>query len=404
MGAQDWNIEEAPALREAEAGRPDSREASASPTLEQRGATWNPAKDLGAHFSRPISENTARAYAGDWKQFDAWCREHGRSSFPASGETVAKYLKSRGVRAASTALDFADAGTGVPPKRSYAVNTLVRWVSAINVLHRQAGHPPPGATTDVKTVLASARGLNSAVPRRMEPVSLRELRRALGLIDMNTHPAAIRGHRDWAILVLGFAGGFQRSELAALTFGDIQLGDPLGIRLCIPTARTVRMGRTASKLLPFGKSPDTCPACALLRWTRLLRCIRDQKRIEVEVFLLGVCLSKHVCREPQIELHTFDQRSAIFRSLRKGGHVQDIRISDEVVNDVVKLRLKAAGMDPKRYGAHSLRSGFIAEALRGGHPYRAIMLQTDHISSVALDQYGQRDSHSYRNPVLDLGV
>ena len=203
---------------------------------------------------------------------------------------------------------------------------------------------------------------------------------------------------------LGFAGGFQRSELAALTFGDIQLGDPLGIRLCIRTARTVRMGRTASKLLPFGKSPDTCPACALLRWTRLLHYIRDRKLTEVEVFLLGVSLSKHVCREPQIELQTFDQRSAIFRSLRRGGHVQDTRISDEVVNDVVKLRLKAAGMDPTKFGAHSLRSGFITASLGAGHAYQAVKLQTDHISSVALEAYERGAAHSDRNPVIDLGM
>ena len=404
MGTQDWNAEVATARQEAQASPPDSGEARVSPTQEERGSTWNPAKDLGAHFSRPISENTARAYAGDWKSFDAWCRHHGRSSFPASGETVAKYLQSRGVRAASTALDFADGGTGVPPERSYAVSTLVRWVSAINVLHRQAGHPPPGATTDVRNVLASARRLNSEVPRRMQPVSLRELRRALGLIDVNTHPAGIRGHRDWAILVLGFAGAFQRSELAALTFGDIQLGDPQGIRLCIRTARTVRMGRAASKLLPFGKSPDTCPACALLRWTRLLHYIRDRKLIEVEVFLLGVSLSKHICREPQLELQNFDQRSPVLRTLRRGGHVQDARISDEVVNDVVKLRLQAAGMDPTRFGAHSLRSGFITEALGAGHAYRAVKLQTDHLSSVALEAYERGAAHSDPNPVIDLGM
>lgn len=99
---------------------------------------------------------------------------------------------------------------------------------------------------------------------------------------------------------------------------------------------------------------------------------------------LGVSLSKHICREPHLELEAFEHGSPVFRSLRRGGHVQEARMSDEVVNDVVKLRLQAAGMDTKRFGAHSLRSGFITEALRAGHSFKAIMLQTDHISSVAL--------------------
>ena len=79
-------------------------------------------------------------------------------------------------------------------------------------------------------------------------------------------------------------------------------------------------------------------------------------------------------------------------------------MSDGVVNDIVKLRLQAAGMDTKRFGAHSLRSGFITEALRAGHSYKVIMLQTDHISSVALEAYERHDDQSHVNPVLDLGM
>jgi hypothetical protein len=79
-------------------------------------------------------------------------------------------------------------------------------------------------------------------------------------------------------------------------------------------------------------------------------------------------------------------------------------MSDEVVNDVVKLRLGAAGMDPTRFGAHSLRSGFITESLAAGHAYRAVKLQTDQISSVAIEAYESNDGRLYRNSVLDLGM
>jgi integrase len=61
-------------------------------------------------------------------------------------------------------------------------------------------------------------------------------------------------------------------------------------------------------------------------------------------------------------------------------------------------------MDTKRFGAHSLRSRFITEALRAGHSFKAVMLQADHISSVALEAYERHDDQSHVNPVLDLGI
>lgn len=78
-------------------------------------------------------------------------------------------------------------------------------------------------------------------------------------------------------------------------------------------------------------------------------------------------------------------------------------MSGDVVNDVVKRRLAAAGMDPTNIGAHSLRAGFVREALRGGHAPTAVMLQTDHASTISIENYRRGDEPSGRNPVLDMG-
>jgi len=80
-------------------------------------------------------------------------------------------------------------------------------MGTINVFHRQSDHPPPGETSVVRTALASLRRLDARAPRRMKAVALDELRAALSQIDLTSYPAGILGHRDWAILIMRFAGG-----------------------------------------------------------------------------------------------------------------------------------------------------------------------------------------------------
>lgn len=220
---------------------------------------------------------------------------------------------------------------------------------------------------------------------------------------MTSNPAGIIGHRDWAILIMGFAGAFQRSELATLTFSDIQPGDRTGIRLRIRTAKATRTGRGAYKLLPFGQSPESCPACALFRGTRILATAQDRERFDVEQVLAETALTDHLCREAQPQIQTFDPLAPILRPVLRGGHIQAHQMSGDVVNDVVKRRLGAAGMDPTRIGSHSLRAGFVREALRAGHAPTAVMLQTDHANALSIEKYRSGDEPSGRNPVLDMG-
>lgn len=75
-----------------------------------------------------------------------------------------------------------------------------------------------------------------------------------------------------------------------------------------------------------------------------------------------------------------------------------------LVPDVVKRRLAAAGLDLKRIGAHSLRAGFDSEALRAGHSPQAVMMQTDHASTLSVENYRCEDEPPGRNPVLDIGL
>jgi site-specific recombinase XerD len=370
------------------------------PTAASKSAALNPAGTLGVRFLRPISENTALAYSSDWGAFEAWCADHDLPALPASGETVAEYLRSRANAAPSGDMDEVDGGV---TREGYAVSTLQRWASTISVIHRKAGHPSPGATPAVQSMLASARHLSSRPPRVMKAVTLADLLRALRLINMTSNPAGILGHRDWAILVMGFAGAFQRSELAALTFSDIHPGDQTGIRLRIRTAKATRTGRGVYKLLPYGQSAESCPACALFRWTRILATAQDRERFDLERVLAKAAVTDHLCQEDQPQIRAFDPQAPVLRPILKGGHIQAHKMSGDVVNDVVKRRLAAAGMDPTSIGAHSLRAGFVREALRGGHAPTAVMLQTDHANALSIEKYRRDDEPSGRNPVLDMG-
>ena len=139
------------------------------------------------------AKSTLRAYRADWNDFSGWCGAHGLPALPATPETVAYYLTAR-------------AATHRPA-------TLQRRLTVITKAHQAAGHPSPATTQHaaVGEILKGIKRTLGTAQQGKEPLFTAELRQMIAAL-----PANLQGARDRALLVIGFAGGFRRSELVSL--------------------------------------------------------------------------------------------------------------------------------------------------------------------------------------------
>jgi site-specific recombinase XerD len=142
------------------------------------------------------AENTLRAYRSDWRDFEGWCRERNFVSCPALAQTVALYL---------TALSL-----------GHKVATLTRRISAISQAHQTAGFPSPTEESSVRLVMAGIRRSLGTAARAKRPVLVPDLQAMV-----NAVPEDLIGLRDRALLLIGFAGAFRRSELVSLDCEDL---------------------------------------------------------------------------------------------------------------------------------------------------------------------------------------
>jgi site-specific recombinase XerD len=277
--------------------------------------------------------NTIRSYTGDWRAFTAWCDEHGLDPLPAAPQTVAAYITDR-------------AGHD-------AVATLQGRITSISVAHKSRGHDSPTATELVRSTMRGIRRTFGVAPAKKSPLRASDIRSLVGTLDLDS----LIGVRDRALLVVGFAGAFRRSELVALDVDDaVENGD--GLIVQIRRSKVDQEGQGASLGLPFGSDPSTCPVRTLRAW------------LDVAAIDAG----------------------PIFRCVDRWGNVGG-RLSGRAVATVVQRTAAAAGLDPARVGGHSLRAGLITSAVEGGAQEWRVMRHSRH-----------KSVHVFRGYVRDVGL
>ena len=290
-----------------------------------------------------VSDATKRAYTNDFRHFTAWCEDQFATSLPAAPSVVAAYLE-----------HLADAG--------YKTSTISRRMSAISVVHQAAGEESP--TRDIR-VRASMQGirrvLGSAVEQKTA-LSSEDLRAAFGSMG-----DTLRDDRDRALLAVGFAGGFRRSELVALEVADLA-EVPEGYQVTVRRSKTDQAGAGMIKALVYGQHDQTCPV-------RLLRGYMQRGEIS---------------------------EGPIFRPTRGASWHQ--ALTDRTVANVVKRAAALMGKAPGEFSGHSLRRGFVTEAARNGASERAIAKQTGHRSIVVLRGYIEDATVFDDNAVASLGL
>lgn len=263
---------------------------------------------------------TRSAYESDWRDFAAWCQSHGLAELPANPETVATYL-------------------GAMATAGRKFSTISRRCAAIAFFHRSAGADNPTSHPGVKAVLSGIARTIGAAPNKKAALTAAPLERVLRKI-----PDDLAGLRDRAILLIGFAAALRRSELVALDVADVSR-HPKGIVLTLRRSKTDQTGEGKTKAIPHGKKLH--PVGALDAWTA----------------------AASIASGP------------IFRAVR-GNRVLTGRLHPKQVARIVKARAQAAGLDPKVFAGHSLRSGFITTAADHGASLQSI---ADHAAHEKLD-------------------
>ncbi len=294
------------------------------------------------------SANTRRAYASDWKQFLKWCRRQQIEPHP-DPQVVGLYI---------TALA---SGTAAPLLKAAAVSTIERKLSALAWNFAQLGERLDRGDRHIATVLAGIRNTQGRPPVQKEAVLGPDLIAMLETLDRG----ALRGLRDRAMLLLGFAGGLRRSEIIGLDVGPNQTQDGTGWIEVVDGGLILNLrGKTGWRSVEVGRgSTDaTCPVVGLKTWLKLARI----------------------------------EHGPLFRRVVGGGSdVGPERLRDRQVARLVKRTAMAAGVrgdlpEGQRelaFAGHSLRSGLASSA---EVDERYVQKQLGHASAEMTRRYQRR--------------
>lgn len=273
--------------------------------------------------------STRSAYKADWQRFRLWAEAHGEGALPAAHTAVAAYL-----------VAMADQGL--------SVSTIARRLAAISYAHRLAGHVEPSTAEPIKAVLRGIRRTLGVAPNRKTPAVAETLAAMLAQI-----PDTLVGLRDRALLLIGFAGALRRSELVGIDVADIARCTD-GIVLTLAFSKTDQEGAGQSIAIPHGETLH--PIAALNAW------------------LAGAAISE----------------GPVFRPIDRLGRIGATRLTDRSVALIIKRWASAAGLDATLFAGHSLRAGFVTEALDGGVDPLDVARITRHQRLETLQVYDHR--------------
>lgn len=298
------------------------------------------------------SDRTIAGYRSDWRQFSSWCERNSLQSLPAAPETVALYLASMaGVKAAAT---------------------IQRHLSSISQAHQSNGIETPTSAPIVRTTWKGIRRQFGTATNGKAPARTADIRAMVETLDDR-----LIGTRDRALILVGFAGAFRRSELVSLNIEDVS-NTADGLVVTVRRSKTDQEGAGEVIGIPYGSTPATCPVRAYRAWL-------DASGVESgPVF-------RPVCRHSRLGLCSEQ-------------HDPSRRLGAKTVADVVKRTARAAGLDASMYSGHSLRAGLITSAAESGVAERDIMRQSRHKSVPVMRRYIRGATVWQSNAAASVGL
>ncbi|TQC44793.1 integrase [Rhodococcus sp. WS4] len=319
---------------------------------------------IATELDRMKSASTARNYRQDWVRFASWCAPREISLMPTDPRAVSDYVR-------ESAEKRSEAGD-----RMYSIATLSRWVASINYWHRACGLPVPGRSPCVKDALANARWAyrkNGDRPtKRVHPLRVGELEGIVGSSrrDATTWVKRARERRDSALLLLGFAGEFRRSELSTLTVADVTSCRDGELRIRSPRFQEDLAGDGLVKHVQSSPDHTMCVPCAYGRWLEVVSAADAFGRPGlIRLLHQHDEFDGHVCLSAAPGVN--DPAVPVFRAIRANGNINSVALSGAAIHAAIRRRAALAGHSKEfveRVGGESLRAGSVAERLDNDSP------------------------------------
>ena len=277
------------------------------------------------------SSNTLRAYKADYKDFASFCIKHGFKSMPTDPKILSLYL---------THLS-----------KICKFSTLKRRLASISVIHRLSGHYIDTKHPMITENLMGIKRVKGSYQKAKKPILINDLKLIVNVIDKDKNEK--NRFKNRALILLGFAGGFRRSELVAILHEDVDFV-PEGVKIFVKRSKTDQSGEGMTKGIPYFSNPNYCPVISLKNW--------------------------------------------IEKSEIKSGKIFDI--SDKSVALTIKKYTAIAGLDSNKYSGHSLRSGFATSTAELGAEERSIMAMTGHKTTQMVRRY-IHEANLFKNNALN---
>ena len=276
--------------------------------------------------------NTLRAYQADFKDFSLFCIKNGFSSMPTEPKILALYL------------------TFLSATSKYS--TLKRRIASISVIHRIKGHYLDTKHPIIMENLHGIKRVKGTAQKSKKPLLINNLKSIINAIDEIKYSEK-KKFRDKALILIGFSGGFRRSELVNIDFDDLEFVNE-GVKIFISRSKTDQSGEGMIKAIPYFENKQFCPVTKLKDWIN-------------------------------------------FSNIKSG---KIFEISDKSVALIIKNYASLSGLDPNKYGGHSLRSGFATSAAEFGAEERNIMAMTGHKTTQMVRRYIQ-EANLFKNNALN---
>ena len=290
------------------------------------------------------ANNTLRAYKSDFKDFGAFCIKHGLKSLPSEPKIVSLYL---------THLS-----------KSSKISTLRRRLVSISMVHKLKGYYLDTKHPVIVENLMGIRRIKGSIQKGKKPLLINHLKSLINVIN-DQKIEDIKKLRDKSIILIGFGGGFRRTELISINYEDLEFV-PEGVKIIIRRSKTDQFGEGMIKGLPYFPNETFCPVVNLKKW------------LEISKIKSG----------------------PIFRGFAKGLSLKDKRLTDQSVVLLIKEYLKLAGIENKNFAGHSLRSGFATVAADNGADERSIMAMTGHKTTQMVRRY-IKEANIFKNNALN---
>ena len=290
------------------------------------------------------ANNTLRAYKSDFKNFGAFCAKHGFNSMPTEPKVVSLYLTHLSANS--------------------KISTLRRRLVSIGVVHKLKGHYLDTKHPVIIENLMGIKRKKGSIQTGKKPILINHLKQIINVID-EQKIEKIKKLRNKTLILIGFGGGFRRTELISIDHEDIDFVQE-GVKITVRKSKTDQFGEGMIKGLPYFSNEKYCPVSNLKNWLTLSKI----------------------------------KTGPIFRRFAKGSILTRHRLTDQSVVLIIKDCLKLAGIENQNFSGHSLRSGFATVAAESGADERSIMAMTGHKTTQMVRRY-IRDANIFKNNALN---